>query len=94
MPNVLSPRDLVSRPDNIDETVPPSSSETNVMIMAAVTIGSTVDWTEVKPVILYLHFTVNLFIHRRTNGIIAKLRFLLMQLMPQLAFILEHIKPI
>ena len=22
MPNVLSPRDLVSRPDNIDETVP------------------------------------------------------------------------
>ena len=22
MPNVLSPRDIVSRPDNIDETVP------------------------------------------------------------------------
>ena len=22
MPNVLSPRDLVSRPDNMDETVP------------------------------------------------------------------------
>ena len=24
MPNVLSPRDLVSRPDNMDETVPHS----------------------------------------------------------------------
>ena len=23
VPNVLSPRDLVSRPDNMDETVPP-----------------------------------------------------------------------
>ena len=27
MPNVLSPRDLVSRPDNIDETVPHTISE-------------------------------------------------------------------
>ena len=26
MPNVLSPRDLVSRPDNMDETVPHSAT--------------------------------------------------------------------
>ena len=26
MPNVLSPRDLVSRPDNMDETVPHTSA--------------------------------------------------------------------
>ena len=26
MPNVLSPRDLVSRPDNMDETVPHTHS--------------------------------------------------------------------
>ena len=26
VPNVLSPRDLVSRPDNMDETVPHTSS--------------------------------------------------------------------
>ena len=32
VPNVLSPRDLVSRPDNMDETVPHTQSESTIYI--------------------------------------------------------------
>ena len=31
VPNVLSPRDLVSRPDNMDETVPHTSTIEGIM---------------------------------------------------------------
>ena len=34
MPNVLSPRDLVFRPDNMDETVPHTCSETFIKRLA------------------------------------------------------------
>ena len=33
VPNVLSPRDLVFRPDNMDETVPHTQSPTSVTTM-------------------------------------------------------------
>ena len=32
VPNVLSPRDLVSRPDNMDKTVPHTQSESTIDI--------------------------------------------------------------
>ena len=34
VPNVLSPRDLVFRPDNMDETVPHTDPETNNVLVA------------------------------------------------------------
>ena len=33
VPNVLSPRDLVSRPDNMDETVLPSSQSMGCVVI-------------------------------------------------------------
>ena len=38
MPNVLSPRDLVSRPDNMDETVP-HTQEMSFFVTANISVN-------------------------------------------------------